>query len=798
MVLSPPQPPRPWQPSSGWQPTTWEADVPPPGRVSPSATTSGTTTWKPRQIGRPPAPSWDEGGNRWLVKLALGAIALAILLPMLVVLILYTDYKGLLSGSLPPEKPGIESGLTRIYDANGTQIGLLRQFDLSIPVAESDIPTVLKQAVVAAEDRRFYEHSGVDDRAVFRAIWADLTGGGYVEGASTLTQQYVRLVYLNDEKSLKRKIKEAALARKVEKEMTKDQILYSYLDRVYLGDGAYGVGAAAQSYFRKPVKDLTLSEAALLAGLIRLPSVNAPRTNPAGAEDAREQVLGQMLAQRRISQADYDDAMTQKVFLEDDAYKPEGPATVVYPQPAQESAYPYFTDYVRRYLIAKYGDEKTYTGGLKVYTSLDPTLQAKAEAAVKNTLQGTAPPLEMSLVSVDPRTGLVRALIGGRDFGKSEVNLALGHCDNAAPPKDGDPVCIDGGGSGRQPGSSFKPFTLAKALEEGMSVDKTYYGPGTYRFPYCTGGDDNGCVVHNVESGSYGTLTLRAATAYSVNTVYAQLIQDVGVKETAEMAHRLGLTMVNPDGKLPDGTPYGPSLTLGAAETSPLDMAAAYSVFANRGIQQPASPVMRVEDGKGNVLEDNTKRKGRRVLAENIADQVNSVLGDVVQYGTGYGADFGHPEGIAGKTGTSEDYGDAWFVGYTPELSTAIWMGYSDSRSPLTNVKGQARVFGATFGVPTWKAYMTDAAPLLGLTDFAKPAPPTTLPPVYTPPPSYDVPSTSTPSPALRPPVTLGPRPTTTLPRQTVPTVSPTSIYRPPPTIRTNTTISAFGPSPPP
>ncbi len=745
------------------------------------------TPWgeRDRQRGWSPGDAWDAQQPSWnytLLKIAAAGVIAALVVPFLVGLLLYADYSSLLSSKLPAEQPSVVSGLTRIYDDSGNQIAILREFDLNLPVAQADIPDILKQAVVAVEDRRFYSHGGVDDRAVLRAIWADLTSGGYAEGASTLTQQYVRLVYLNNEKTLKRKIKEAALARRVEKEMSKDEILYRYLDRAYLGGGAYGVGAASQSYFRKSVKDLTISEAALLAGLLRQPSVNEPRSNPGGAEEVRMNALNLMLAQRKITQAEYDEAAAEHIFLAEPRYEPEGPATVINPPIEQQTAYPYYVDYVRRYLVAKYGDEQVYRGGLKVTTALSPSLQAKAEKAVAEAQKGTSPPLEMAMVSVDPRTGLVRALVGGRDFAKSQVNLALGHCADVAASKPNEPICVDGGGSGRQPGSAFKPFTLAKALEKGISVNTVYSGPSSYRFPNCTGDD---CVVHNVESSGYGGLTLRSATAYSVNTVFAQLIQDVGVKDTAEMAYRLGLTMINPDGKLPSGEPYGPSLTLGAAEVAPLDMAAAYGVFANRGVQMAASPVVKVEARDGTVLEDNAKRAGKRVLAQDVADQMNDVLEGVVQFGTGYGADFGHPKGIAGKTGTSEDYGDAWFVGYTPQLSTAIWMGFSDSRKPLTNIKGQARVYGATFGVPTWKAYMTEAAPELGLTDFAEPAPPTTLPRRA---------DSSSPAPSTSTSTTLHTGPTTPTTAYVLPTLppsppttratSPTSIYRAPPTTR--------------
>jgi penicillin-binding protein 1A len=278
-----------------------------------------------------------------------------------------------------------------------------------------------------------------------------------------------------------------------------------------------------------------------------------------------------------------------------------------------------------------------------------------------------------------------------------------------------------------------------------------------------------------------------------VNTVFAQLIGDVGVKDTAELAHRVGLTMINPDGKLPSGEPYGPSLTLGAAEVSPLDMASAYGVFANRGQQLAPSPVTRVVAYDGTVLEDNRNRRPKRAISESVADQVNDVLQDVVAYGTGAGADIGHPKGTAGKTGTSEDYGDAWFVGYTPQLSTAIWVGYSDSRRPLTNIKGQARVYGATFGVPTWKAYMSEAAPELGLTDFAAPGPPPTTSPPYTggavspPAPAVTEPSPPTTSVAPAPAVSQPTRPTT--PTTRVPVFTPpTTLFRPTPTYLPPTT----------
>ncbi len=505
------------------------------------------------------------------------------------------------------------------------------------------------------------------------------------------------------------------------------------------------MAAAAESYFRKPVRDLDVSEAALLAGLIPAPSVLDPRINPSGAEIQRRGVLESMSSEGMISRQQRDLALARPVSLARDGTPPDTATTVVHPATAAVVKYPYFTDYVRQYLIARFGEEKVYTGGLRVETSLDPRLQAAAEASVTKTLQGTPPGLEMALVSLDPRNGHVRALVGGRDFAKSNVNLALGNCEAVKPvePKAGQirPVCIAGGGAGRQPGSAFKPFTLAAALDAGMKSTEAYTGPGAYTYPNCSG---EGCTVRNTESGSYGYLTLAQATAYSVNTVFAQLVLDVGVKETALMANRLGITMVDPEGNLPSGEPYGPSLTLGAAEVSPLDMAAAFGVFAARGQQFPAAPVMKVIDPSGKVLEDNTTRRPERILTQAVADEMNSVLTGVVAFGTGASADIGRPGGTAGKTGTSEGFGDAWFVGYTPELSTSVWMGYADSRQAMENIKGTARVYGGTLPAATWKDYMAKALEGIPLSTFAPPPRVVRTPPPVAqspPPPAITVPT---------------------------------------------------------
>jgi penicillin-binding protein 1A len=698
---------------------------------------------------------------------------------------------------LPTPAPGIESRITRIFDATGKEIGLLRKFDTSIPVKSSDIPEVLKQAVVSVEDKRFYSHSGIDPLGALRALWADLRGKRVVQGGSTITQQYVKNVYTSGERTLARKIREAVLASQLDRKVTKDEILYRYLSNIYLGGGAYGIGAAAESYFKKPVNDLTASEAAMLAGLISAPSDFEPRTNPTQAEINRVFVLGEMLSQGRIDPARHALAVQEKLFFPtSEQPTPPGPATIVYPLELQSATRPYYVDLVRRYLSAKYGPDIVYRGGLKVETALDPRLQDFAEESVKKALNGTSPPLEMALATVEPSTGFVKAIVGGRDFSKSQVNLALGNCpEDYAAPQDG-PVCMSGGGTGRQPGSAFKPITLAKAYEEGIGPGRVYSGPGQYTYPNCRG---TGCTVGNVESGSYGSISLKQATAFSVNTVYAQLILDVGVEETAEMANRLGVTMVDAEGIQPSGEPYGPSLTLGAAETSPLDMAAAYSVFAARGLQYAATPVVKVTDASGRVLEDNTKRQGKRVLAEAVADNVTDALKGVINSGTGRGADIGRPDGSAGKTGSTENNADAWFVGYTPALTTAIWMGYSDSNTKsLKNIKGVSTVYGGTIPASTWKDYMGQALKNAPAADFPKPVAlagdigagprrtpedlrPTIVEPIYIDPPITLIPPPPT-TIVRQPPTTLPLFPfftTTTAPRPTT-TIGPTPTTRRP------------------
>ncbi|HEX2039050.1 MAG TPA: transglycosylase domain-containing protein [Acidimicrobiales bacterium] len=634
-----------------------------------------------------------------------------------------------LPATLPEPKNSEASVVSHVLDANGDEIGVFLRFEQSIPVAEADIPDHLKQAVIAAEDRNFYSHSGVDVRGSLRALWADFRNQSIVQGGSTITQQYVKNAYVGRERSVVRKVREAILASQLDRQKSKTEILFLYLSNVYLGEGAYGVGAASEAYFRKPVSALTLSESALLAGLIPAPSRYEPRGNPTLAEGKRKLVLQQMLRQGRITQQQYDEALPQQVWLATRG-RPPGPATIVHPPREVNTKFPYFVDYVRRYLEKRYGEDYVYTAGLTIQTTLDPQLQVEAEEAVAKSLAGSKPPIDMALASVEPTTGYVKALVGGRQFDQSEVNIALGGC----PKKRDVPVevqascwetpTVEGGGLGKQPGSAFKPFVLAAAYEKGYAPSKVYPAPSAFRIPNCKPRPPKeDCLIHNAEGGGGGSSTMKNAMVHSINTVYAQIVRDVGCKETGEMAKKLGITSAwySPRFHSCDG-----SYALGVIDVSPLDMASAYGVFANRGLRAQPTPVLIVRDRDGKVLEDNTKPKAERVIDEAVADNVTDALRGVIGSGTGTRANIGRP--AAGKTGTGQNYTNAWFVGYAPTLSTAVWMGDRTSQSTrLLNIRGPygvvSRVFGGTIPADTWKRFMSAALREVPVTEFSEPAP---------------------------------------------------------------------------
>jgi penicillin-binding protein 1A len=725
---------------------------------------------------------------RWFLNTVTAVVVVALVIPVVSAGVVLASLVFLpLPAELPERRPPSPSQISRVYDAGGNEIASYRQFETSIPVRRGDIPRSLKLAVVAAEDRSFYDHGGIDLRGTLRALWTDLRDRSATQGGSTITQQLVKNTVTGSDRTVTRKVREAVLAAQLEREMTKSEILFEYLSVIYLGDGAYGVGAAAETYFRKPVSELTLSESATLAGLIPAPSRYSPRVDPRAAEQKRRLVLRAMHEEEMISGKRFRAARAERLWLEVDG-PPPGPATIVRAPEQQFSTDPYFSDYVFRWLEEHLpgGRDQILSGGLRIETTIDPVLQLQAKAEVLSFLEGTEPDLQTSLVAVEPPTGFVRAFVSGRDFAASQVNIALGR---------------DGGGSGRQAGSAFKPFVLATAFEQGITPDATYEG-STHQI-----GDQ---TIGNYNGSSYGTMTLRNAMWQSVNTVFTRLILDVGAAETLDLARRMGLESVRAFDPGIHG--LGASLALGTEPVSPLEMASAFGVFAARGMRIAPTPVLVVYDSKGDIVIDNRVPDGERVLGEEVADNVTDVLQGVLGSGTASGRGLDRP--AAGKTGTTQSNRDAWFVGYTPTLSTAVWMGY-ENRTPettkeLENIKGVASVTGGSHPAAIWQAFMQLALADVPVTEFNEPAP---IQPIvdsvtrearrgFEPPPPmartgigsggpyvFDMGNPAAPYPettttTTRPPATT----TTTRPPATTTTSSTTTTTRPPVTTTTSTT----------
>jgi penicillin-binding protein 1A len=564
-----------------------------------------------------------------------------------------------------------------VLAADGSLLDVLYKDENRVPIPLDAVPPVVIDTVLAVEDMDFYAHDGVNLRATARALLSNVESGGIEQGGSTITQQLVKYAFLTPEQDLDRKVQEAVLALRLEDQMTKDEILEQYLNTVYFGNGAYGLQAAAEVYFGKNAGQLDQADAALLAGIIKNPlgyDPIRPETKQASAE-RRRAVLERLVAVDQLTAEEADRI---------DLTRPL-PSARMDVDPVRnyfvEEAIRRLQDDPRLGATPQDRFNALYRGGLTIKTTFDPRLQQLAEEAVRATLPDSGGRFTSSVVSLDPATGAVRALVGGPGFEQSQYNIATQ-------------------GVGRQPGSSFKPFVLAAALEAGYSARDTIDGAGPCRFepknvPQL---GSKAWVVDNYEGSRGAVSDLYSATAHSYNCAYARLMLLVGPDKGVDMARRLGIT-----------TPLDPvpAATLGSEEVYPLDMASAFGTFAADGVRHPPFFVSEVLDRNGQVVFQ-TDTTGEQVVTPELARQVTDVLRGVVTGGTGTRARLDRFP-VAGKTGTTQDSADAWFVGFTKQLSTAVWMGSPTERETMANVGGVRRVTGGTWPARIWRAYMAPA-----------------------------------------------------------------------------------------
>ena len=546
-----------------------------------------------------------------------------------------------------------------LYSADGTRFATLGAPVVHQPVPLTRIDPKVSMATVAVEDRRFYQEGGTDWLGVLRSAVADVTSASVAQGGSTLTQQLVRNLYLGGERKIGRKLQEGCLADQLARRWTKAHVLDAYLNTVFYGQQAYGVQAAAETYFSKPAKRLTLPQAALLAGLPQAPSLYDPLRDPEAATARRREVLQAMRDNGDIDQASYRQAVRAPLGLK--------PSPAVAQQPES-----FFVNYVYEQLVSRYGAATVRRGGLAIRTTLDWGAQRRAESAIRTTLNRHSDPAA-ALVAIDPATGAVRAMA-------SVVPGKPGYQFNLA---------VQGR---RQAGSSFKLFVLTDAIARGIDPFSTKYLSAPFRGP------PNNPYLIQTDTHTYtGRTRLDEATAQSDNTVFVRLTLDLGVATVADVAHRMG---VHSPLRAVD------TIGLGVNPVSPLEMASAYATVAAEGIYRPPYAIAGVRFPDGRLDRSWRPGRARRVIPAAVADEVTRVLEEVIAHGTGTAANIGRP--AAGKTGTAESLADAWFDGYTPTLAAAVWVGYPQARVPMTHVHG-IQVFGGTFPARIWRTFMLAA-----------------------------------------------------------------------------------------
>jgi penicillin-binding protein 1A len=609
----------------------------------------------------------------WLRRVLIGLGALALLAgSALAVTVLWAFM--ILPGSLPPVS-ALENFQpvvgTKIYDDNDELITELHA-ERRIFVPLTQIPEILRNAVIATEDRRFYSHWGIDPIGIARAVVQNYRHGRIVEGGSTITQQLTKVLFLTPDKSLERKLKEAVLALELERRYSKDRILEMYLNQIYFGHGAYGVEAAGRTYFGKSVSELNVREAALLAGLVRAPSNYSPFDRPEVARHRREVVLRRMVEYGVVNEAEARRLARTDLGL--------------IPAERRRTTGQYFLEYVQQLLDGKYGADMVFKGGLNVYTTLNPQMQLAAEQALRDGLKaletrsardrpGEAPEgavvrpdeaPEGAIVTIEPHTGHVKALVGGSDFFRTEFNRAVQ--------------------ARRQPGSAFKPLVYVAALEAGFTpADRIEDAPVSYPI----GRNGNPWEPENYDRMFRGPTTLQQAVEESVNVVTVKLQERVGVSNTVQVARRFGIT---------SPLTFDLTLALGSSDLTLLELTSAYSALANQGTWVAPTVIRYITDGQGGLLEEHVP-EGREAASPEVAYVITHMLKGVVERGTGQGAKaLGRP--VAAKTGTTNDYSNAWFMGYTPRLATGVWVGYDRPRS-----LGKDET-GSRVAVPIWTTYM--------------------------------------------------------------------------------------------
>ena len=576
------------------------------------------------------------------------------------------------------------STVTKIFSDEGDVIG--EYFNEKREVISLDrVPSFLIQAFVAGEDARFFHHKGLDYLAILRALFRNIFSGEIVQGGSTITQQVVKSLLLSPEKSYTRKIREAILAYKIEKYLTKEEILFLYLNQIYLGHGAYGVAIAAENYFGKNVEELNIAEAALLAGLPQAPSKYSPHQNPQQAKKRQIYILNRMVEEGFISSDEAIKAIQSPYLIKSKV------------KPFVEKA-PHFVEHIRRYLEEKYGRDTLYKNGLQVFTTVDLNYQKTAQEALESGLKELEkrqkfPPAEMplnldgALICFDIETGYVKALVGGRDYKKSQFNRAI-HAR-------------------RQTGSAFKPIIYASALDKGYTPSSIIVDA-----PIVFEWGDQKWKPKNYEGRFSGPTTLRNALTHSINVVTVKIAQDIGVNYIRDYAKKLGIT----------STLYQElSMSLGSSSVSLFELTKAYAVFANQGRSFKPFFIKKILDRDGNLIEENLPSlyfeefsAEEQVISPQTAFLITYLMEGVVQHGTGWRArSLGRP--VAGKTGTTDQFIDAWFIGYTPELITGVWVGFDDERSLGENETGSRAAS------PIWVAYMSKILKDKSKKDFSVP-----------------------------------------------------------------------------